>query len=298
LFFTTGGKLQNVLRVEEMALLTDEELVETLETQLPALLERHPELEMRVYATFMRMFATKQEVAAVLTELREFRAEFDASRLEVNSRFEKIDSRFEQIDSQFKQVDSRFEQIDSQFKQVDSRFEQVDSRFEQVDSRFEQIDSRFEKMDSRFEQVDSRFEKMDQRFSDLKDWVEMIIGRFQTRSGRKLEDVVAGTMRVVLGRDDIRSENVRLRQSLEDTKGLIGPAGRRYEVDILVDNSTLMVFEVKSVCEVEDVDRFGDKVALMREQHPEQAIEGVIVTMAPLNEVEARCAEWGIRLVH
>ena len=228
MFFTTGGKLQNVLRVEEMALLTDEELVETLETQLPALLERHPELEMRVYATFMRTFATKQEVAAVLTELREFRAEFDASRLE----------------------------------------------------------------------VDSRFEKMDQRFSDLKDWVEMIVGRFQTRSGRKLEDVVAGTMRVVLGRDDIRSENVRLRQPLEDSKGMIGPAGRRYEVDILVDNSTLMVFEVKSVCEVEDVDRFGDKVALMQEQHSEQAIEGVIVTMAPLSEVEARCAEWGIRLVH
>ena len=232
-----------------MALLTDEELVETLETQLPALLERHPELEMRVYATFMRMFATKQEVAAVLTELREFRAEFDASRLE-------------------------------------------------VDSRFEQIDSRFKQVDSRFEQVDSRFEKMDQRFSDLKDWVEMIVGRFQTRSGRKLEDVVAGTMRLVLGRDDIRSENVRLRQPLEDSKGMIGPAGRRYEVDILVDNSTLMVFEVKSVCEVEDVDRFGDKVALMRAQHSEQAVEGVIVTMAPLNEAEARCAEWGIRLVH
>ena len=225
-----------------MALLTDEELVETLETQLPALLERHPELEIRIYTTFIRMFASKQEVAAVLSELREFRAEFDASRLE-----------------------------------VDSRFEQVDSRFEQVDSRFEQ---------------------MDQRFSDLKDWVEMIVGRFQTRSGRKLEDVVAGTMRLVLGRDDILSENVRLRQPLEDRDGMIGPSGRRYEVDILVDNGTLLMFEVKSVCEVEDVDRFGDKVELMRALHSEQAVEGVIVTMAPLSEVEARCAEWGIKLVH
>lgn len=218
-----------------MALLTDEELIETLETQLPALLERHPELEIRVYTTFMRTFATKREVAAVLSELREFRVEFDDFRLEVNSRFE---------------------------------------------------------------QVDRRFEQMDQRFSDLKDWVEMIVGRFQTRSGRKLEDVVAGTMRVVLGRDDILSENVRLRQPLEDRDGMIGPSGRRYEVDIVVDNSTLLVFEVKSVCEVEDVDRFGDKVALMRALHSEQAVEGVIVTMAPLNAVEARCAEWGIRLVH
>ena len=139
---------------------------------------------------------------------------------------------------------------------------------------------------------------MAQQFSDLRDWVEMVVGRFQTRSGRKLEDVVAGAMRLVLERDDVSAEHVRLRQPLEDAEGMIGPAGRRYEVDILVHNSALLVFEVKSVCELEDVDRFADKVALMRTLHPEKAVDGVIVTMAPLNQVEARCAEWDLRLVH
>ena len=218
-----------------MALLTDEELLETLEKQLPALLARHPEMEQRIYTAFMRTFASKEEVAAVLSELRDFRGEFDTFRLRIDEQFEKVDERFDQ---------------------------------------------------------------MDQRFSDLRDWVEMIVGRFQTRSGRKLEDVVAGTMRLVLGRDDILSENVRLRQPLEDVDGMIGPSGRRYEVDILVYNSTLLVFEVKSVCEVEDVDRFADKVALMRTLHPDKTVDGVIVTMAPLNEVETRCVEWGIKLVH
>ena len=211
-----------------MALLTDEELMDTLETQLPALLKRHPEFEMRVYSTFMRTFATKKEVAAVLSELRELRDEFDEFRIEVND----------------------------------------------------------------------RLDRMGQQFSDLRDWVEMIVGRFQTRSGRKLEDVVAGTMRLVLDRDDVLSEPVRLRQPLEDAEGMIGPAGRRYEVDILVHNSALLVFEVKSVCELEDVDRFADKVALMRTLHPEKVVDGVIVTMAPLNQVEERCADWGLQLVH
>ena len=210
-----------------MALLTDEELMDTLETQLPALLKRHPEFEMRVYSTFMRTFATKKEVAAVLSELRELRDEFDEFRIEVND----------------------------------------------------------------------RLDRMGQQFSDLRDWVEMIVGRFQTRSGRKLEDVVAGTMRLVLNRDDVLSEHVRLRQPLEDAEGMIGPAGRRYEVDILVHNSALLVFEVKSVCELEDVDRFADKVALMRTLHPEKVVDGVIVTMAPLNQVEERCADWGLQLV-
>lgn len=218
-----------------MALLTDEELMETLETQLPALLKRHPEFEMRVYSTLMRTFATKEEVAAVLSELREFRVE---------------------------------------------------------------VNRRFEQADRRFDRIEGRLDRMEQQFSDLRDWVEMIVGRFQTRSGRKLEDVVAGTMRLVLGRDDVSADHVRLRQPLEDAEGMIGPAGRRYEVDILVHNSALLVFEVKSVCELEDVDRFADKVGLMRTLHPEKAVDGVIVTMAPLNQVEARCAEWGLQLVH
>ena len=115
-----------------MALLTDEELMDTLETQLPALLKRHPEFEMRVYSTFLRTFATKKEVAAVLSELREFRGEFD----ELRDEFDEF--------------------------------------------RIE---------------VNDRLDRMGQQFSDLRDWVEMIVGRFQTRSGRKLEDVVAGTMR-------------------------------------------------------------------------------------------------------
>ena len=239
-----------------MAVLTDEELLETLEKQLPALLARHPEMERRIYTAFMRTFATKEEVAAILSELRDFRGEFDTFRSEMVT-----------------------------FRSGTETFQS-----EMVTFRSE--------VNERFEKVDERFDQMDQRFSDLRDWVEMIVGRFQTRSGRKLEDVVAGTMRLVLGRDDILSENVRLRQPLEDVDGMIGPSGRRYEVDILVYNSTLLVFEVKSVCEVEDVDRFADKVALMRTLHPDKTVDGVIVTMAPLNEVETRCVEWGIKLVH
>ena len=263
-----------------MALLTDEELLETLETQLPALLKRHPEMELRIYTAFMQTFATKQEVAAVLSELREFRGEFDTFRSEmVTFRGEFDVFRSEMVTFQ---------------SEVNERFEKVDERFEKVEGELRDFRSEFDTFRS---DVDGRFEQTDQRFSDLRDWVEMIVGRFQTRSGRKLEDVVAGTMRLVLGRDDISSENVRLRQPLEDVNGMIGPAGRRYEVDILADNSTLLMFEVKSVCEVEDVDRFADKVALMRTLHPDKTVDGAIVTMAPLNKVEVRCVEWGIALV-
>ena len=277
-----------------MALLTDEELLETLETQLPALLKRHPEMELRIYTAFMQTFATKQEVAAVLSELREFRGEFDEFRSETETfrgEFDEFRSEMETFRDEFDVFRSGMETFRSGMETFQT---EVNERFEKVEGELRAFRNEFDTFRS---DVDGRFDLTDQRFSDLRDWVEMIVGRFQTRSGRKLEDVVAGTMRLVLGRDDILSENVRLRQPLEDVEGVIGPAGRRYEIDILADNSTLLMFEVKSVCEVEDVDRFGDKVALMRTLHPEKTVDGAIVTMAPLNEVEVRCVEWGIALV-
>ncbi len=124
-------------RVKEMPHLSDDELIELLGQQLPALLERRPDLEPMAYTAFLKMFARKEEVAAVLAELREF-------RVETRVRFEQVDQRFEQVDRRFEQVDRRFEQVDRRFEQVDRRFEQVDQRFEQVDQRFAELEARMQ----------------------------------------------------------------------------------------------------------------------------------------------------------
>lgn len=225
-----------------MVLLTDEELLETFETQLPALLKRHPELEPRIYTAFIETFATKKEVAAVLAELHAFRGEFNQFRSEVNERFEKIDERFEQMDEQLEQMRQQL------------------------------------------------------AYTDAK--VDLTVGGFQRRAGRKLENMVAEVLRFGLKRQDVSADNVRLRQKLADGEGVVGPAGRTYEVDILIDNSSLLVFEVKSAaCKVEEIDRFADKVALVRRQHPDKAVEGVLISLEPAHTVKARCAEWGIQIV-
>ena len=249
-----------------MALLTDEELLETLERQLPALLKRHPELETRAYTAFIEAFATKKEVAAVLSELHAFRGEFGQFRSEVNERFEKIDERFEKVDGQFEKIDGRFEKIDGQFEKVDEQFDQMNQQMNEI--------------------------------KDQADKIDLAVGGFQRRAGRKLEDVVAGALRFGLKRQDVSAENVRLRQKLVDMEGVVGPAGRTYEVDILIDNGALLVFEVKSAaCKVEEVDRFADKVELVRQQHPDKAVEGALISLEPANTVKARCAEWGIQIL-
>jgi len=175
---------------------------------------------------------------------------------------------------------------------------EVTERFKQVDQRFEQVDQRFGQVDQRFEQVDQRFEQLDRKMDDLRDWVELVVGRMQVRSGRKLEDVVAGTLRLALKRPDITPGKIRLRQKVTDEQGSIGPAGRSYEVDILTDDGQITVFEVKSACEVEDVDRLFDKINLFRTLHPDQKVEGVMVALGVEEEAKARCEQYGIALVH
>ena len=42
----------------------------------------------------------------------------------------------------------------------------------------------------RFEAIDKKLDKMDSDFKDLKDWVGMVVGGFQRRAGRSLEDAL------------------------------------------------------------------------------------------------------------
>jgi hypothetical protein len=252
------------------SVLTDEELLTLLEERIPALLERHPELQERLYLAFLKIFVRREEVAVLMAELRDFRAEFHQFRLETMQRFE----------------------------QIDRRFEEIDRRFEEIDRRFEQIDRRFEEIDRRFEQVDQRFEQMSKHFQDLQDWVELVVGRMQVRSGRNLEDVVAAALRLALKRPDIRPESIRLRQKIVDTEGWVFPRGRQKEIDLVATDGEYLVFEVKSAAEVDDVDDLAEKVELLRLLHPDKIVQGVFITLAPEPDVQGRCRELGIELAH
>ncbi len=278
-----------------MLKLKDEEVLYILEVQLPEMLERNPELEPRAFRAFLKVFTTKEQTAAILAELREFRSEFQHFRSDVENRFEQIDHHLEQVDVHLEQIDRHFEQVDTCFEQIDRRLEQVDARFEQIDRRLEQVDARFEQIDRLFEQVDARFDQMDDKI----DWLSVMVGRFQTRAGRKLEDAVAGALRYALKRPDIQPDQIRLRQKLVDEQGLVGPPGwRRFEIDIIAEDDQITVFEVKSLCEEEDVGNLVDKVRLLRALNPGKKVEGVMITLGIEGDVEALCTQHEITLIN
>lgn len=179
-------------------------------------------------------------------------------------------------------------------EEVRAGFRRTDERFEQVE---EEMRAGFRRTDERFEQVDKRFEDMNRNFDDLKSWVGVVVGRFQNRAGRSLEDMAAGTLRLVLKRKDIDPGSIKLRQKIADPEGLIGPKDRSYEADILAEGNSLLVFEVKSYCDLEMAERFADKVMLVRHLNPDKTTDAALIVLEPGAEVLEYCRKYGISAV-
>jgi hypothetical protein len=137
---------------------------------------------------------------------------------------------------------------------------------------------------------------MNKHLEDLRDWVELVVGRSPVRSGRNLEDVVAAALRLALQRPDIRPESIHLRQKIVDAEGWVFPRGRQKEIDLVATDDEYLVFEVKSAAEVEDGEYFADKVELVRRLNPDKKGRGVLITLAPEPDVQQRCRELGIEL--
>ncbi len=110
--------------------LTDEDMLDLFDEQLPSLLERRPELETRIYHAFMKTFATKVEVATVLTELRSFHGEFQGFKGEFRNFKTDTGQHFEQVDRQLDRVENRLDGVENRLGGVESRLDGVESRME------------------------------------------------------------------------------------------------------------------------------------------------------------------------
>ena len=118
------------------------------------------------------------------------------------------------------------------------------------DERFERL---FNELRESREESNRRFEAMEHRFDNLEDRVGIVVGGFQRRAGRKLEDAIAGTLHLALKRD-IKPENITMRKKIKDDEGIIGPKGREYEIDLYITDGESLIFEIKPYAEEEDVE--------------------------------------------
>ena len=241
----------------------------------------------------VRETATAEEVINSLPGLLKERPElrWEIYRI-ISDEFVRRDEFYEYM----KRSDERFERL---FNELRESREESNRRFEAMERRFEAMreesERRFEAMERRFETIDRRFEAMERRFDNLEDWVGIVVGGFQRRAGRKLEDAIAGTLRLALKRD-IKPENITMRKKIKDDEGMIGPKGREYEIDLYITDGESLIFEIKSYAEEEDVERFNDKAELAKKKLNLKSAKKAIITLEKHPSFVKFCEQMGIEV--
>ncbi|MFN8490516.1 MAG: hypothetical protein U0350_23200 [Caldilineaceae bacterium] len=236
---------------------------------LPELLRKDPRIATTIEGILAQHFPRRDEFARLLDEVQ-------AMRQDNNQRFEQVDRRFEQ---------------------VDRRFEQVDQRFEKVEQRLDRIEQTQLTMRRDLVKLQSSQETLIKRMDGMQTWVDFVLGNLRNEKGQALEDLVAAALRYGLHNPHIMPENIRLRQRLVDYKGEVFPADFETELDVIVENGELLVFEVKAGAKATDVSIFALKVKLVAAQNPSKRVLGVFITLAASAEVREQCLRYGLDLI-
>jgi hypothetical protein len=178
--------------------------------------------------------------------------------------------------------------------------EEIRKSREAADKRFEAVDKRFEALLAGLENLQAEHQRdREEHRKDMDGLIGMVntvVGGFGRRAGRRLEDTIAGTFRIAFGIRDVDPSKLTCRRKIVDKTGQIGPAGRSYEIDMVVTNGETWIFEIKSVAEPEDIERFNDKAELAKSLLGLSSIRKGIITLDKSDEVRAMCDRLGIVL--
>jgi hypothetical protein len=210
---------------------------------------------------------------------------------------ERFDRHEQQMAEMRREMNERFQRVDERFERVDERFERVDERFQRVDERFETTEQTLRDIKRSIYQIQSVQNDMLRRMEGQEAWLRLSIGDMRNVKGRDLEDAVAVALRYGLKNPDIMPESIRLRQKLVDTEGYAFKKGFSTEIDLIVDDGWMRVFEVKSSADADDVNLFALKVELVAFQNPDKQVGGIFIALAASTEVRQQCNEHGLLLL-
>jgi hypothetical protein len=271
-------------------MMTQDELVDWMRTELPKMLQADPMLRAQVIGVLSEVLVSKGELTQVLEKLRDLRAES-------NQRFEAVDRRFEAIQEEMRamRADSnrRFEAMQEEMRAMRADFNQrFEAMHEEMRAMRADSNQRFEAIDRRFEAVDRRFEAVFAEFAALRAKVAEAfvgLGPMGRRLGEGLEDVIRQVIENFSGVGPLKAE----RLIVVDETGKVRHPGADVEFDALVTNGRKFLVEVKNYAEPDEVWSFYQK-ARLAETKLGETFEKVLIAPAATQSAVALAKQLGI----
>jgi hypothetical protein len=213
---------------------------------LPQLIRENDTVKGAIISALSGVVATKDDIKELIQAM--------------DKRFEAMDKRFEAMEKRFEAMDKRFE---ANQQETNKRFEAMDKRFE---ANQQETNKRFEAMEKRFEanqqETNKRFESVEHGILELK----AAVGSLGLRSGINLQDVILKLMQNQLAQYQIPYTSIQ-REFIQDTKGDFFFPGFSTDIDIVVKNEEVDLFEIKYQANNYDIFHFWKVAQLYESLH-------------------------------
>ena len=136
---------------------------------------------------------------------------------------------------------------------LDSKFQETETKWQETRQQFkEMLDKSSIESDKRFKETDRQMKNLMKKMSDA-----------ESRWGRFVESLVDGSLIRILKKQGIKVDTTALRQKKVYHQ-------KDYEIDILAKNGKeIVVVEVKTTLDPQDVKHFIEKLKIFKEVYPE-----------------------------
>ncbi len=259
---------------------TEKEIVEIIEKHLPKIIERRPEIRLKIEEILEKKAATKDDIKAILLELAR-------QREESNRRFEVIEKELARLREE---TNKRFEVLE---RDINKRFEEVNKRFEEVNRRFEDINRRFEDVNKRFEDMNKRFEFLERQMMEGFERMHKTISAIGARWGYGAEEAFRRGFEEVLS--EIGYTVIKWRKM--DDKAEYFLSRRPAEIDIVIKNKERIAIEVKSSLSFSEIEDFEKSIRFYEKEEKEKITKKIIVAIYPRKGREEYAKRFGISVI-
>ena len=168
---------------------------------------------------------------------------------------------------------------------------------EEMRDGFKQMDGRFEKMDSRFEELAIQNQK---GFAELRQAISVLsvsISRIESKEGHLLENTILNLLKESLLLEKISPEDVR-KENLIDKEGLVFYPNYSSDIDVVVDNGNIYLFEIKATVYKSDTDHFLQNVRLYEKVKNVKITAAFIISLRMSSQSYKHALNQSIRVIN
>jgi len=189
-------------------------------------------------------------------------------------------------------------EILKRLEEHDKKFNEILSRLEEHDKKFLKIFKKLEEHDRKFNEIVEHIRRLEREFVMLSKRVEVTIGSMGRRWGRDLEMMVYEIFKEVLEKKGIPLEKVKKFTYVDHDGSVTGLRGRKIEVDLLIRDHDVVVIEVKSYADEEDMDFLRDKTMYVERILNKRVIKAYMITVNVTRDAIERAKQLGIEVVY